>query len=210
MAREGRREGTAGHRAALLEAAKLLLTKKGFASVTTRELVAESGTNLASIGYHFGSKEGLLNAAVLDSMKDWGDQLDEALQGLGGAESMDQIRVLLNALADSYPSHQDTVVASTETMARASRVPEIRTALTAMHERARLDLAAMVLGVDPDAVDEEAARSVGSLVLAIFTGVSLQWLVDPANAPTGDDVARGIRTVVENPPGRPDRAPHQS
>ena len=45
-----------GHREQLLEAARRLLVERGSARITARDLVAESGTNLASIGYHFGSK----------------------------------------------------------------------------------------------------------------------------------------------------------
>src|SRR5215831_19031374 len=53
-----------GHREDLLAAARRLLETKGFARITVRDLVAESGTSLASIGYHFGSKEGLLNEVI--------------------------------------------------------------------------------------------------------------------------------------------------
>jgi len=48
----------------LLEGALLCLQTKGYARTTARDIAAASGANLASIGYHFGSKEGLLNAAV--------------------------------------------------------------------------------------------------------------------------------------------------
>ncbi|GAA1227852.1 hypothetical protein GCM10009676_07730 [Prauserella halophila] len=40
-----------------------------------RDLVAASGTNLASIGYHFGSKAGLLNAAIATVFEEWTDRL---------------------------------------------------------------------------------------------------------------------------------------
>ena len=53
-----------GHREELLAAARRLLETKGYARITARDLVADSGTNLASIGYHFGSKEGLLTEVV--------------------------------------------------------------------------------------------------------------------------------------------------
>ena len=64
-----------GHREALLAAARRLLRTKGYAHITARDLVAESGTNLASIGYHFGSKAGLLNEAIGEAMQDWTEQL---------------------------------------------------------------------------------------------------------------------------------------
>ena len=45
-------------------AARRLLETRGYAHITARDLVAESGTNLGSIGYHFGSKAELLNQAI--------------------------------------------------------------------------------------------------------------------------------------------------
>src|SRR6266498_1795114 len=62
---------TVGHRAQLLAAARQLLEDKGYAHITARDLVAASGTNLASIGYHFGSKAGLLNAALGVVFEEW-------------------------------------------------------------------------------------------------------------------------------------------
>ena len=53
-----------GHREALLDGARRCLLERGYARTTARDLVAASGTNLASIGYHFGSKEALLNGAM--------------------------------------------------------------------------------------------------------------------------------------------------
>ena len=52
------------HRDALLEAARRLILEKGFAATTARDLVSASGTNLGSIGYHFGSREALLGQAM--------------------------------------------------------------------------------------------------------------------------------------------------
>jgi AcrR family transcriptional regulator len=40
----------------------------GYARTTARDIVAASGTNLASIGYHYGSTQALLNAAVVKSL----------------------------------------------------------------------------------------------------------------------------------------------
>ena len=44
--------------AQLLEAARTLLRERTYGNITARGLVAASNTNLGSIGYHFGSKDG--------------------------------------------------------------------------------------------------------------------------------------------------------
>lgn len=57
----------------LLEAAKAVLRRNGYAGLSTRDVAAEAGVPLSQIHYHFGSKQGLLlalfeylNAQLLD------------------------------------------------------------------------------------------------------------------------------------------------
>ncbi len=52
-------EGTA---ADLIAAALHLFGRKGFAATSTREIATRAATNVASIAYHFGGKEGLRRA----------------------------------------------------------------------------------------------------------------------------------------------------
>lgn len=48
-----------GTPAALITAALHLFGRQGFAATTTRAIAARAGTNVASIAYHFGSKDGM-------------------------------------------------------------------------------------------------------------------------------------------------------
>ena len=68
-----------GHREDLLAGAKKALLEKGYARTTARDIVAASGTNLGSIGYHYGSTEALMNAAMLSAIEEWGDAFGAAL-----------------------------------------------------------------------------------------------------------------------------------
>ena len=68
-----------GHREDLLEGAVRCLREKGYAHTTARDIVAASSTNLASIGYHYGSTKALLNAAVLAALDDFGQQMAQAV-----------------------------------------------------------------------------------------------------------------------------------
>src|SRR6185437_14594009 len=61
-----------GHREDLLEGAKRCLLEKGYAGTTARDIVAASGANLASIGYHYGSKDALMRQAIIASSEEWG------------------------------------------------------------------------------------------------------------------------------------------
>ena len=64
-----------GHKEELLAAARRCLVTRGYARTTARDLVAESGTNLGSIGYHFGSKDALLAQALDDAFLEYTEKV---------------------------------------------------------------------------------------------------------------------------------------
>lgn len=61
-----RTELPTGSRAALIAAALHLFGHKGFAATSTREIAGRAGVNIALIAYHFGGKEGLLDACAVE------------------------------------------------------------------------------------------------------------------------------------------------
>lgn len=48
----------------LIETAETLFAEQGYGTVSLRQIIAEAGVNLASVHYHFGSKEELLDAVI--------------------------------------------------------------------------------------------------------------------------------------------------
>lgn len=48
----------------ILDAAERLIAEQGYAATSLRQIIAEAGVNLASVHYHFGSKEELLSELV--------------------------------------------------------------------------------------------------------------------------------------------------
>src|ERR1041384_6045222 len=53
-------EAQAATKAAVFAAAERLFALQGFRNVSVRDITAEAGVNLASVNYHFGSKDALL------------------------------------------------------------------------------------------------------------------------------------------------------
>src|SRR3982751_5066696 len=49
----------------ILDAAEQLVAEQGYAATSLRQIIASAGVNLASIHYHFGSKDELLHELVL-------------------------------------------------------------------------------------------------------------------------------------------------
>lgn len=48
----------------ILTAAENLFSDKGFSAVSLRKVTSEAGVNLAAVNYHFGSKDGLIEAVL--------------------------------------------------------------------------------------------------------------------------------------------------
>ena len=48
----------------IMDTAERLIGEQGYGATSLRQIIAEAGVNLAAVHYHFGSKEGLLDAVV--------------------------------------------------------------------------------------------------------------------------------------------------
>src|ERR1700759_1189499 len=124
------------HRTKLLEAARTLLRERTYGNITARDLVAASDTNLGSIGYHFGSKEALLNEAIGLALEEWADAIIDATRtdvGYGPPTLMDP----LGAVLDQFDSIRPYYHAYIEALARSARSHELREQLAAHYERQR-------------------------------------------------------------------------
>src|SRR6476659_4086912 len=73
------RLGAMGNREDLLAGAKRCLYEKGYGRTTARDIASASNVSLAAIGYHFGSKESLLNLALIEAIGEWGGALAGAV-----------------------------------------------------------------------------------------------------------------------------------
>jgi AcrR family transcriptional regulator len=168
------------------------LAERGYAHTTARDIVAVTGANLASIGYHFGSKDALLNAAVIETFEEWGDAIAGAVSVEPADGPSHRLELFLDGLLTAAPRHRAVLVASVQAYAQAEFAPDVREQLLRIYEESRRDLAALVLGTAPGAVSEQDARSVGSLALALINGVMLQWLLDPEASPSAADLGRAL------------------
>src|SRR5258708_2312687 len=90
------------HREQLLEGAIECLRTKGYARTTARDIAAAANANLASIGYHFGSKEALLNEAITRTCDEWTTRLGQAAFASGNDSPLDQMGASWVAMLNSF------------------------------------------------------------------------------------------------------------
>ena len=90
----------AGTRADLIAAGLHLFGRDGFAATSTRALAAQAGTNVASIAYHFGSKEGLRTACAEEVARLIGAAVGQAgPQPVGPSQARAAIKSTLTRVA---------------------------------------------------------------------------------------------------------------
>lgn len=186
-----------GHKEDLLAGAKRCLYERGYAHTTARDIVAASGTNLASIGYHFGSKEALLHAAIHEALAEWADELQRVLAADTEGEPLERFESTWTRVIESFERNRRLLVASFEALLQAVHNPQLRENRATAQEYARLGLAGLFARIAPGTEGEETARAVGSFYLALLTGVMAQWLIDPGRSPSGHDLAVALRTIVD-------------
>lgn len=180
----------------LLAGARKCLVEKGYSKTTARDIAAASGAHLASIGYHFGSKDNLMNTAVIEATSDWGDVFESAVAASRAEAPPDRLRVLFDALFRSLPEERDLLVASVQAYAQAQFDDGVRAILAEGIHEGRRELAALMLDLDPREVDPASAAGLGSMVYNFVTGYVLQYLVDPEALPTVDQAVEGLRVLL--------------
>jgi AcrR family transcriptional regulator len=197
-----------GHREDLLAGAVRCLREKGYSRTTARDIVAASGTNLGSIGYHYGSTEALLNAAVMQAIDEFATELAHAMTTDVDphATALERFEQYWTRVIDSFAANRQVWLATFDVFGLAERVPQVRAALADGLRGGRMAWALMLHNID-GAVDERKARAVGSLHQALLSGVIVQWLIDPEQAPSGSDLAYALRTIADDVAANSDATP---
>jgi AcrR family transcriptional regulator len=187
-----------GHREDLLAGAKRCLLEKGYARTTARDIVAASGANLGSIGYHYGSTEALLNAAMLAAIEEWGDTVGRTLAGSApaGDDTDDHLLRFWQRVIASFTADRTLWLASIEALLISDRSPELRAQIAAGQQQGRRGMVALLTGAAEDTIDDATTRTLGSVQLALMSGVLVQWMTDPAHSPSAEEVVTGLRALA--------------
>ncbi|WP_327049257.1 TetR/AcrR family transcriptional regulator [Microbispora sp. NBC_01189] len=186
-----------GNREDLLAGARRCLMEKGYSGTTARDIATAAGTSLASIGYHFRSTKALLNAALVEAMEEWGQEIERTLAAgpAPGGTPAQRFEATWTRIIESFARLRPLWAIQFELIAQMDRLPELREAFAAANRQAKLGLAALFENLDP-AADARKAMAVGAFYQALLGGMAAQWLVDPGEAPSAADLAEALRTIT--------------
>lgn len=183
------------HRTRLIEAARRLLREREYGKITARDLVAASNTNLGSIGYHFGSKEALLNEAIGLALEEWAEALIHPLQP-GEASGPPALLASLIRVLDDYDEVRPYYQAFIEAVARSARSPALRQQLADHYNRQRDRVAAWVTGSLGEMLNDDQARNLASVLIGTVDGLLIQTFIEPNDTVNGQDIAQATLGMV--------------
>ena len=186
-------ERNLGNREKLLRAAVVCLREKGYAATTARDLVAESGANLASIGYHFGGKEALLNEAIAEATRTWARSIEDEVFAGPPAEPSEHLRRVFATSVDRFAELEPFLRSFVEAFPPAVRSRGLRAEMAAAYEDVRSAGVEMVERMTRHAgIGDRDARTLSSLIVAVTDGLILQWLLDPDAVPNSDQILSAL------------------
>ncbi|MEV0240195.1 TetR/AcrR family transcriptional regulator [Streptomyces sp. NPDC050674] len=191
-----------GHREDLLEGAKRCLLAKGFLRTTARDIVKESGTNLASIGYHYGSKDALLAQAYVEMVEGMSGAFEGGGELRGEPGSLERFTEVWANIIETMREPGSTWRLSMEIVAMGDQLPEVRDHLARAQREAARGILPLFHGGREEDVTDEQVDTLGYFYLTLMMGLMAHWSFDPKSAPEAGQLAAGLRRVIEAAGGK--------
>ncbi|MFG2809398.1 TetR/AcrR family transcriptional regulator [Streptomyces massasporeus] len=191
-----------GHREDLLEGAKRCLLAKGFLRTTARDIVKESGTNLASIGYHYGSKDALLAQAYVEMVEGMSDAFEGGGELRGEPGSVERFAEVWANIIGTMRDPGSMWRLSMEIVAMGDQLPEVREHLARAQREGARGIVTLFHGGPEEDVTDEQVDTLGYFYLTLMMGLMAQWTFDPKSAPEAGQLAAGLRQLIEASEGK--------
>ncbi|MDX1877908.1 TetR family transcriptional regulator [Mycolicibacterium sp. 141076] len=187
-----------GNRDKLLGGALECIRTLGYGATSSRDIARAAGANVASINYHFGGKDQLLEQALTACFEGWTERLEAALAAGGeGGSLREQLVGIFRATVDSFAETRPAVVSCIESWAPALRSDTIRAALADGYARVR-DRAEELTRQALSPRDGDTSlnlKVITSVTLAVIDGLMVQWIADPAATPNAEEIVDALAAL---------------
>ena len=194
-------------RAALLEGAIECIQEKGYTRTTARDIVAAAGSHLPSINYYFGSKDALMDEALVESARRWLVLLTGVAAEKSSRDPWEWLRAVGAELLGASDENRPLLVAFLEARAQAERSEDLRRRLAEEIEDFRVALIRLAEPLLPPetVADRSVPEGFASLLLALADGLMTMRLLDPERSPSWEDVLRAAQLTATAPARRAGR-----
>jgi AcrR family transcriptional regulator len=188
----------AGNRDKLLCGALECIRTLGYGATSSRDIARAAGANVASINYHFGGKDQLLEQALTSCFDGWTERLEAALAASGERASMrDQLVGIFRTTVDSFADSRPSIISCIESWAPAMRSETLRAALAGGYARVRHraeELTRQALSQHQGAGLPNLSV-ITSVVLAVIDGLMIQWIADPDQTPSAEEIVEALAAL---------------
>jgi AcrR family transcriptional regulator len=186
------------HREQLLEGAMECLRTKGYARTTARDIASASNASLASIGYHFGSKEALLNEAITRTCEQWAVRLGETALAGDNDSPLGQMAASWVAMLGSFEEMRPVLVGFIEAVGQSAWSEDLREEIAAHYGALRTQIASTVRASLGEAGEGSGADPmvVASFLIAVCDGLVVQWLLEPDQTPSGEELIASLGSAL--------------
>jgi AcrR family transcriptional regulator len=159
----------------ILDAARRILSEKGYAKLTLQAVEEESGEYRALVAYYFGSKQGLVEALIDSLMDDEDLALRERVDAVH--EPDERVRTLVDeqrAISADWRGFR----AFYELLPHIMRDDRLRAGLATSYAQSR-DLDRQTLAFGRGALAAADLDKLAALSVAIVDGLAVQYAADP-------------------------------
>lgn len=194
-----------GNREALLAGARECLIVKGYLQTTARDIAQASGVSLAAIGYHFGTKEALLQEAMVQANTEWGERVDDTLATTEKPDDADWsswVETVWEQILHASPEDLRLLQASFEVLLNVEETTPVCVSINSAMFQARNALITM-FDHDDDALTDAERESIGRFYHALLVGARSLQLVAPGVAPTAGDITTTLSLIGRKLASRP-------
>lgn len=178
--------------------ARQCIYQRGLAGTTARHIAEAAGVSLAAIGYHFGTKERLLTAALTQATEiGIGDEFEDRIRTAAVGRSITAaLPAVWSDIGELFDRNREALVASVENIIRIHRLPAERSHLAAANEQAIADFGTILAEAHPT-IPPARARSIAWLYLLLLNGLVVHWLANPdGELPSGHEIAAAIADLA--------------
>jgi len=185
-----------GNREDLLAGARQVILERGVAKATARDIATAAGVSLAAIGYHFGSKEELITAALMQSLGSGiGDEMEAVVDETAALPLLEGFAALWNRMPQVFAANREALLASLENSVRVLRDPQASRAMADAAGEGYLGIAEQLRAARPELTDADV-DAVAKLDFVLVQSLGILWLMNPDALPTGDELARAVAVLA--------------